>query len=66
MTTLSFFVALAALLIGFQIGRMIVNREIKQAINEVDDFMASDTPIGDALARELNIILSKIDAGERV
>ena len=65
MTTLSFFVALAALLIGFQIGRMIVNREINQAINEVDDFMASDTPIGDALARELNIILAKVNAGER-
>lgn len=65
MTTLSFLVALTASLIAFQMGRMIVRGEIKQAIAEVDEFMASETPIGDALAKELNIILSTIDAGDR-
>jgi hypothetical protein len=65
MTTLSFFVALTTCLIGFSIGRAFVYRQLSQTLNLEKQFMASDTPIGDALAAELNIMLTKIDAGDR-
>lgn len=65
MTLFSLFVALTTALIGFSVGRAYVYREIRANFNLVKQFAISDTPIGDALAAELNIMLAKIDAGER-
>lgn len=65
MTTLSLFVALTTALIGFSIGRAYVYRQLSQTLVLEKKFAKSDTPIGDALAAELNIMLAKIDAGDR-
>jgi hypothetical protein len=65
MTTLSFFVALITALIGFSIGRFYVYRQLRQTLVLEKEIALSDTPIGDALARELNIIINNMDAGDR-
>ena len=65
MTLLTFLIALTTALIGFLIGRAYVYRELRQTLNIEKQRAMSETPIGDQLAAELNIILSKIDAGER-
>jgi hypothetical protein len=65
MTLLTFLISLTTALIGFSIGRAYVYRELQQTLNIAKHQAMSETPIGDQLAAELNIILSKIDAGER-
>lgn len=54
-----------ALVIGFSVGRIYVYRQLRQTLNLEKQYAMSDTPIGDALAHELNIILAKFDAGDR-
>jgi hypothetical protein len=66
MTLLTFLIALTTALIGFVTGRAYVYRELRQTLNIEKKQAISDTPIGDQLAAELNIIISKMDAGERV
>ena len=64
MTTNSILIIAMAVVIGFSIGRTYVYSQLKKTLNLEKQFLGSDTPIGDALAHELHIMLSKIDAGE--
>jgi len=62
MTTQTILTFATALVIGFAFGRIYIYNQLKKTL--ILD-TASDTPIGDSLARELNIMLDQINPGDR-
>ena len=64
MTINSILIIAIALVIGFSIGRTYVYGQLKKTLNLEKQFAKSDTPIGDALAEELHILLHKIATSE--
>jgi hypothetical protein len=64
MTTQTILTFATALVIGFAFGRIYIYNQLKKTLNLEKQSAKSDTPIGDALAEELHILLHKIATSE--